>query len=197
MNDLQSVDPATDNATSGVRKKVVSRTEALSGYAFFVKGEKHKVGPSNRLDMKVMNQTWANMPVCQKEQYFQMSREDKLSLGLNYRKNRKRKKSSEENKKVEKERVTPDNEEEKEGESDMPSHTEINVNVQPSLCSLLELVNNLDLQICEQFKVKEQRSVELCKLKLEAEFKVKDISDLDTSITYYSNKCKVLRKKSK
>ena len=199
MEDLLPIEQfATDNSTPGVKKKVVrivrERTEALSGYAFFVKEEKQKVGPSTSLNMKLLNLTWSNMSVCQKEVYFQMSREDKLSLGQNYRKNRKRVKSSEKIE-VENEIVTPDNEQVKEDMRDM-GHTEINIeNVQPSLCSLLELVNNLDSQISERFTVKAHRSVDLCKLKVEADFKAKELSDLDTSIVYYSNKCRVLRKK--
>ena len=109
MEDLLPIEQfATDNSKKVVRI-VRERTKALSSYAFFVKEEKQKVGPSTSLNMKLLNLTWSNMSVCQKEVYFQMSREDKLSLGQNYRKNRKRVKSSEKIE-VENEIVTPDNE---------------------------------------------------------------------------------------
>ena len=57
-------------------------------------------------------------------------------------------------------------------------------------------MEDLDIEISNKLLVKERQSEELFKLKVEAQVKVRELGELDCSISDLRNKCKVLKKKN-
>ena len=155
------------------------------GYNIFIQEEKQKAGKF-KLDMKVVNAKWASMDENFKEPYHELSRKDKLSLGPNYRKREKKdlKKTKKEKKKTKKEALVVTEDGEK-----VPNEKE------PTIASLLQEVRDLDKEIGSKLSERQKQNQAFLKLKIDAELKVKEIADTDSSILFYSNKCNVLMKK--
>ena len=176
-------------------EKANQRTEPSSAYALFVKEEKRKIGPKFKLKMAEVNILWKTLTPSQKEPYIQLAKEDKLLLGSNYRKNRKRfKNKSKPNVKINQIpiQVKKGYKMKKKSQSviqDIEETSEL-----PSLCSLVGELKSLDAEIVKKTKVKHEQSQKLLKLKLEAEVQVKDINELESSLSSYQIKCKLLKK---
>jgi hypothetical protein len=168
----------------GSSKLLKERTEPLWGYSFFIQEEKQKAGKS-KLEMKSVNAKWASMDESLKEPYNELSRKDKLSLGPNYRKREKKDlmKTKKEKKKIKKKVVESE------------SRVKVPKKLEPTICSLLQVVRDLDMEIGSKLSERLRQDQTFLKLKIEAEIKVKEIADTDSSIHYYSNKCHVLMKK--
>ena len=130
--------------------------------------------------------------------------DDKISLGLNYSKNRLRKNV---NKKASKDKieetVVTETEYSSEGKQtdtvqivSLSSARVLTSNNEPTLCSLLTEVEDLDGRITEKIAEKERQGQELFRLKLDSEVKVLELSEIDGTIAQFRNKCDVLKKKS-
>ena len=138
--------------------------------------------------MRLLNAKWASMDGSLKEPYYELSRKDKLSLGPNYRKREKKDltKTKKEKKTLKKLVVESDE-----------STVEVPKQKEPTICSLLQVVGDLDMEIGSKLSERLRQDQTLLKLKIEAEIKVKEIADADYSIHYYRNKCNALMKKKK
>ena len=68
----------------------LQRTEPMNAYACYVQAMKLEIGTKNKLDMKLVNSKWRNMTPSEKVPFVEKSLQDKLSLGMHYRENRKR-----------------------------------------------------------------------------------------------------------
>ena len=166
-------------------KAVRERTEPLSGYAFFVKEEKQKIGKS-KLNMKQVNHSWGLLTSEQTEHYSKLSRLDKLSLGGNYRKREREKK----------EKVKTDIKKVQKTVFVKSAQTvDVSSNSKPTLCSLLKEVQDLDQEISTKLSMKQKQCQELLKLRVEAERNIKELGELDISISHFRSKCNTLKKK--
>ena len=175
--------------TKTVKKKRDScRTEPICAYSMFLKLEKQKVG-STPLNVTEIKLRWSSMTLDQKDPYIKLSKEDKESLGPNYRKNRRKGKSKpvqkdessikkRKNKKKEEREVVKD-------DSAIPD---------PSLTSMLGDIQSVDEEITRKNVIKLSLNKDLMQLKLNIEVKVRELDVLDTTIANFTKKCHVLNK---
>ena len=160
----------------------------MSAYSIFLKLEKQKVG-STPLDMTVMKSSWKSMTPAQREPYMTLSREDKESLGLNYRKNRKRK-MIDSDKRKSSQSTTPKKIKKKQSCLIQDSSAS-----DPSLVEMLSKLKALDGELASKNEHKYSQRRDLQQLTLKMKSKVVELDELDSSIANYTMKCQVLRKK--
>ena len=171
-------------------KKKKERTEPLSAYSIFVKEEKQKIDTNSKLLMSVVNQKWSTMTPSQREPYVKQSKEDKLALGENYRKNRERRKKPQQVlKKISRSKKKIST------VLKRKPHSEENSEL-PSICSMLEELKSLDAQMNQKTLIKNEMSKKIIQLQVELEFQVKEINVLDTSMSSFQTKCKLLKKRA-
>eukprot|EP00092_Neocalanus_flemingeri_P093199 GFUD01118433.1.p1 GENE.GFUD01118433.1~~GFUD01118433.1.p1 ORF type:complete len:214 (+),score=65.10 GFUD01118433.1:50-691(+) len=187
--EVSTVEVEKSNAGKENGEKVAKvRTEPLSGHAFFLKLEKQKIHPSKSLDMEQIELRWKMMTSCEKEPYEKLSREDKISLGPNYR---RRETGTENCLKKEKGKLT------KPVVEKTKTLNIISLKPEPTLCCLLEEVQDLDTEISSKLLIKQKQCQDLMKLKFDSEVKVTELAELDNNILSLRNKCKVLEKKKR
>ena len=159
----------------------------------FLREEKQKLGKKIKLDMSVMNMKWKNMTDIQREPYKELYREDKLKLGDNYRRDRKKKKVVvvSEVKKVKncKESMMKKGQPMDKAVSGAEQHHEL-----PSIFSLLEELKEVDDQLVQKMARKCEKIKTIVQSQTKFECELKEIADLDTSLTSFQNKCNVLKK---
>ena len=172
------------------RRKDKQRTEAMSAYDCFVQDEKRLIDSKKRLDMKSVNIKWWGMSDEDKKPYLEESLKDKLSLGEHYREGRKWK-----NKKAIK-TVLKSSKQNKEANLKLSPETAVSQETakSTSLCSLIDELKTLDKELGQKTMMKLSKSCEIQKLKVESEFKLKQISEIDALLSYFKTKCKVLKK---
>ena len=180
-------------------KKAKLRTESLTAYAMFLKQEKEKLGPKLSLNMPEINQKWKNIKLIPSllEPYLRLAEEDKNSLGLNYRKDRTRIKNTFKSKPKQTQAGAETREPRKKCKKlakISPQSVPDKDSCEPSVISMLEEVKLLDFKNFTQTGVKHEKLKKLVKLKVEADFQVKALNELDNSISYYQLKCKMLKK---
>ena len=190
------------NVTAGLTLKrkdgmVKQRTEPLSAYSFFVKEEKLHIGSKVKLDMAEVNLKWRSLTTSQRELYEKLAENDKISLGHNYRKSRKRRNLNP--RKEEIQTKTDKSSDDIRGKvlKDVHSAVEgdmIDKDEPNSLSNMLIELKRLDDEINKKAANKFELSKEVLTLQFETDNKVKEQSDLDSSIKYYEMKCKVLSK---
>ena len=174
--------------TARSSKKVKQRTEPLWAYNCFVQEEKEAIAPRVKLNMKVVNKKWRSLTPAEKVPYVERSGEDKASLGPHYREGRKWKnkkikiaKKSVAKRKIVNRKVTET------VESPGTSN-------EASLCSLIEELKSLDAELNNKSVLKLDKSCKLERIKVEAEFKMKEINDIDKDISKFQTKCKLLKR---
>eukprot|EP00092_Neocalanus_flemingeri_P093198 GFUD01118432.1.p1 GENE.GFUD01118432.1~~GFUD01118432.1.p1 ORF type:complete len:235 (+),score=67.21 GFUD01118432.1:50-754(+) len=208
--EVSTVEVEKSNAGKENGEKVAKvRTEPLSGHAFFLKLEKQKIHPSKSLDMEQIELRWKMMTSCEKEPYEKLSREDKISLGPNYR---RRETGTENCLKKEKGKLTKPVVEKTQTENCLTTGKGkltkpvvektktlniISLKPEPTLCCLLEEVQDLDTEISSKLLIKQKQCQDLMKLKFDSEVKVTELAELDGNILSFRNKCKVLEKKKR
>ena len=178
---------------------VKQRTEPLSAYSFYVKNEKQKLDSKCNLNMPAVNMKWKSMTLEQMKPFIELSKDDKQSLGSNYRKNRKRTKLVKKTKSLVEDRNKLDSVMDGSQQDYGPpsgGYKLDSVAEPPSLSNMLEELKFLDEEINKKVLIKHEQSQKLLKLQIETEMKVEELSELDSSIKYYEIKCKVLKKES-
>ena len=178
------------NAESEKKKRLPDklqkeRTEPKWGYAIYVQEQKVKAGKS-KLDMRKVNSNWKTMNDIEKEHYRGLSRIDKLSLGEKYRKRGKKdvKKKTKGQKKVKNSVVL----------KDVDSLKDVKKK-EPTVTSLLEDLNELDIEFGHKLSVKDEQYQNLLKLRIEAEVIARELGEIDGTIMSYKRKCEALKKK--
>ena len=155
------------------------------GYAIYVQEQKVKAGKS-KLDMRKVNSNWKTMNDIEKEHYRGLSRIDKLSLGEKYRKRGKKdvKKTPKVQKKMKNSVVL----------KDVDSLKDVKKK-EPTVTSLLEDLNELDIEFGHKLSVKEEQYQNLLKLRIVAEVIARELGEIDGTIMSYKRKCEALKKK--
>ena len=131
--------------TARKSKKVKQRTEPLWAYNCFVQEEKQAIAPRKKLDMTMVNQKWSSMTPAEKVPYVERSLEDKVSLGPHYREDRKWK--SKKTIKIGKKSVAERNVVNRKVTSETAEP--LGTSEEASLCSLLEELQSLDVELTE------------------------------------------------
>eukprot|EP00092_Neocalanus_flemingeri_P039884 GFUD01043440.1.p1 GENE.GFUD01043440.1~~GFUD01043440.1.p1 ORF type:complete len:233 (+),score=77.66 GFUD01043440.1:3-701(+) len=172
-----------DKSTSGTKQ----RTEPLWAISCFVHEEKQKIGPKCKLNMSVVDKKWKMLTPDQREPYEELSKQDRQSLGANYRMNRKRKKTSPMQKNKEN-AVVVINDEQDDEPPDAVSEDKQEDDEPSSMTNMLEEFKVLEEDVRKKTLLKHEQDKDLLKLKVDTERKVKEISELDNLVASFQLK---------